>query len=244
MRSRILAKAEAVESGWIGNALGSGGIIATGAAPTEEEVQDKRQDSIEDYLASQATYWLHKMGYAGSPDVLNCPEGAIKLPIDIWICKIAQQTCPIQAQVFVNDPERFFAGCVLDEEHKQDIFKAVKEQSGAFDHMRGRYLCTRCEDENGCESSLNYHYPWELSSLEDFAPFVGNRDMPEVVRKLIGARIPRSAVHNALCARHSIEICALLYPEAAANLRVLEFEIALPGAKVGPLPGEELPSEV
>jgi len=229
MKSAILAKAEEVTGGWIGNAFGSEGIIAIGAGRTEQELITSLRQSVDDYLVVDAAHWLAQMGHAGSPDTPNCPEGAIKLPADIWVCKVAKETCPIQAQVFLDEPDRFFEGCLLDEDRKRGIFGAVSQgEYRGFHHVRGRYLCVRCADERGNDSAFSYHYPWELSSLEDFTPFDPQRDLIEKLKILIRAGIPRSAILNALCARHSVEIAGLLYPAVAANLRVLEFDVRRP----------------
>jgi hypothetical protein len=229
VKIRVLAKVEAVSGGWIGNAYGGDGIIAIGAAPTEEDLVTTLRANVEDYLATHAAAWLQRWQHAGTAKFPNCPEGAIKLPIDLWVCKLVGETCPIQAQVFLDDPQQFFAGCLASEGRKQEIFDAVATgRYAGFHHTTGRYLCVRCADERGRETTFSYHYPWELASLDDFAAFDVERDMGEIVRKLIRAGVARSAVLNALCARHSLEIAHLLYPDVAAKLRVLEFDIARP----------------
>jgi hypothetical protein len=127
------------------------------------------------------------------------------------------------------DGSWFLAGCLLGEERKEGIFRAISEgEYGGFHHVRGRYLCVRCADEKGSDRPFSYHYPWELSSLEDFTPFDPRRDVIEKLKILMRARIPRSAILNALCAPHSVEIAGLRYPEVAANLRVLEFDVRRP----------------
>jgi hypothetical protein len=229
VKSRVLAKAEAVSGGWIGNAYGGDGIIAIGAASTEQELVTTLRANVEDYLMTHGADWLQRMQRAGGPDLPNCPEGAIKLPIDLWVCKLVGQTCPIQAQVFLYDPQQFFAGCLAPEERKQQIFDAVANgRYAGFHRAIGRYLCVRCADERGSETSFSYYYPWELASLDDFAPFDVERDMREVLPKLIRAGVARSAVLNALCARHSLEMANLLYPDIAPSLRVLEFDVSRP----------------
>jgi len=230
MRSKILASSKLLADGWVGNAFGAEGIIGIGAGASEDEFVASLRVTVNDYLVTNGQQWLKKMAQMGAPEVLICPEGAIKLPSDLWMCKVVRETCPIQAQVFLDEPEKFFAGCLVDEDRKRAIFKAVNEgKYGGFHHVSGRYLCVRCADENGSTTPFSYHYPWELSALEDFAPFDYRRDFPDVLRKLLKASVARSAVQNALCARHSVEIAKLLYPEVAANLRILEFEIARPG---------------
>ncbi len=229
MKSRILVTSQAVRGGWAGNAFGGHGVIAIAVALSEVELATNLRLSIQDYLATEGSAWLQEMQHADAPEVVNCPEGAIKLPIDLWVCKVVDQTCPIHAQVFVDAPERFLDGCLAPQARKQAILGAVSQgRYSGFHHTRGRYLCVRCADERGSESSFSYHYPWELSSLEDFAPFELMRDMAEVLPKLMSAGISRGSVGNALCADHSLEIAELLYPEIARELQVFEFNITRP----------------
>jgi hypothetical protein len=229
MKSRVLTKVEALSGGWAGSAYGGRGVIAVAAGPSASEFEATLHNKVQDYLAAHGKAWLKHTQTAGSSDTPICPQGAIKLPIDLWICKLTKDPCPIQAQVLLKDRVRFFEGCTAPEEKKRQIFETVAsgEYSG-FHHVPGRYLCVRCSDEKGNQTPFSYYYPWELSSLDDFTPFNYRRDMPEVFRKLIHAGISRSAVTNALCATHSLEITRLLYPEVAAKLRILEFEVRRP----------------
>jgi hypothetical protein len=131
--------------------------------------------------------------------------------------------------VFVDDPEQFLAGCLADETRKQQILETVGQgKYTGFHHKTGRYLCVRCEHDSGSETSFSYHYPWELAALEDFTPFDLERDMREVLKKLIAAGMKQSAALNALCAEHALQLAHLLYPQVAARLRILEVEISRP----------------
>lgn len=235
VRSHILAKVELIPGGWVGNTFGAEGIIGIGAGPTEGECVLTLTQTTSDYLVTNAAHWLQEMGHAGSSEAINCPEGAIQLPADIWVCKVARQTCPIQAQVFTEDPDAFLSGCLLDDERKAGILRTVAEgKYHGFHHVRGRYLCVRCAEEKGNESPFSYHYPWELTSLEDFTPCNLKSDLIDILRKVIQAGFSRASVLNALCARHSIEITQLLYPDIASKLRTLEFDVKRPTPRSRP----------
>jgi hypothetical protein len=80
----------------------------------------------------------------------------------------------------------------------------------------------------GIDFPFSYHYPWELTSLEDFTPCDLKRDLLDILREVIRAGFSRAAVLNALCAGHAIEITQLLYPGVAGSLRVLEFDVTRP----------------
>jgi len=231
MKTKFLVRAEFLDAGWTGVAYGGRErIIATHQAPSNADLSDRLRAALEYYLATRAADYLVEMGYAGSREIPNCPEAFIKRPIDLWACKIAKQTCPIQAQVFLDEPEKFFAGCLVDEPRKQAVFNTVSQGDyRGFHHVRGRYLCPRCEEVRGNESAKSYHYPWELALLEAFSDFDPDRDMPAAIPKLHGAKIGRFTVLNALCAPHCLEVATVLCPEVAATLRVVELELKRPG---------------
>lgn len=224
MKSRVLAKTEAVNGGWVGNAYGHKGIIAIGTTQSEFDLLTVLRCKVEDYLATYGAAWLQSWQSSESSGITNCPEGAIKLPIDLWACKLVRQTCPIQAQVFMSDRERFFAGCLAPKERKQEIFETIASgKCAGFHHIPGRYLCARCEEAGG-KPYAHFHYPWELASLEDFAPFEPMRDILAVLR----AGLSRAAVLHPLCTKHAVEVAQVLYPDVAAQLHVLEFNIGRP----------------
>ena len=139
--------------------------------------------------------------------------------------QLLNETCPIQAQVFLGDPERFFAGCLAPAGRKQQILDTVAQgRYDGFHHVPGRYLCVSCENE-GKKVSRRYHYPWQLTSLEAYSAFVMAGDWPQVRRRL-GRRITFSMVANALCAPHCIQLAQLVDQVLAAQLRVLEFDVS------------------
>jgi hypothetical protein len=233
MKTRFLVRAELLDGGWIAVAYGGRErILATLQATSDADFNDRLRAALEYYLATNAADYLYQMGYAGSPNVTNCPEAFIKRPVDLWACKIARQTCPIQAQVFLDEPKEFFAGCLVDEPKKQAIFNAVSQGDyRGFHHVTGRYLCPRCEEVRGNESGYNYHYPWELAALETFSDFVPDRDVAAAIPKLHHAKIGRFTVTHALCAPHCFEVATVLCPEVAATLRVIEIELKRPGVR-------------
>jgi hypothetical protein len=63
MKSAILAKAEQVPGGWIGDAFGAEGIIAIGAGPTEQDLITSLRQGVDDYLVVDGAHWLVQMGH-------------------------------------------------------------------------------------------------------------------------------------------------------------------------------------
>lgn len=207
-------------------------MIAIGVGPSEDRAMRCLQDALDEFLSTEAAPWLETLQYARAEDTPNCPEGSIKLPIDLWYCKLVREVCPIQAQVFLDDRTAFLEGCLADEERKVSIYEALREgKYGGFHHVVGRGPCTDCEVERGSDRSSTYYYPWELSRLEDFAPFVPERDMEMVMRVASRTKVRRPSVLGPLCARHSVEAAELLYPEVATSLRIVERGVYRPAPR-------------
>jgi hypothetical protein len=230
LKTRVLIRTQAFEESWIGVAFGGKeGVLAALISPTQLALRVDLTRSVEYTLATAGRDYLRNLGHAGSQEAVVCPEGAIRRPIDTWICKVDKKTCPIQAQVRLDDPQHFFGGCLLAEDRRNAIFATV--QSGryrGFHHMTGRYLCPRCEELQGNESAASYHYPWELSSFTRVTEFDLDRDMLTAVPLLSRANMGRSVVLAALCARHCIEVAELLTPHAVGDLDVLQLDIHRP----------------
>lgn len=223
MKSRVLARVTQVGDDWAASAFQAERAFCTAHATSQDVAVEDLKAQVEEGLPIQARAWLRQ--FRGGEDAPNCPEGAIKLPIDLWVCKLVHQTCPIQAQVFIEEPERFFSGCLAPPERKKQIFDTVAQgKYDGFHHVPGRYLCVSCERE-GKKPSLRYHYPWELANLEAYYPFVLGRDWP-VVRRRLRNKITLSMVSTALCAYHCVQLLQQLDSAAAAELRVLEFELS------------------
>lgn len=103
--------------------------------------------------------------WKGTPEIINCPEGFIELPIDLWKCKLNKKICPLQAKIFIKDKVEFMVGCLAPGGRKKAIFETIKDSRyEGFHHMPGRYKCPLCV---GREYS-KYHYPWELTPLSEF----------------------------------------------------------------------------
>lgn len=222
MKTRVLVRVAPDGVEWVASAYQAEHAVCTVRADSQAQTIENLTAEVEQGIAIQAREWLDR--WRGDDDAPNCPEGAVKLPIDLWVCKLVKETCPIQAQVFIQEPERFFSGCLAPEARKQEIFATVaRGKYDGFHHVPGRYLCVVCERERK-KPSFCYHYPWELTHIEAYYPFVIERDWPQVRRRL-GSRISLSTVSTALCAPHCILLAGQLDAEVAAQLSVLEVEV-------------------
>ena len=233
MWSEILSSVSREQDGWIAQSYGRHGVIAIGTGDSEPTSIRHLHRALDEFFEVVVFPWLKSLQHAGSEETPNCPEGTVKLPIDLWYCKLAETACPIQAQVFLGDRAAFFDGCLAEEGRKEAIYRAVEGgKYGGFHHVVGRGPCSHCELTRGSDRSLTYFYPWELSCLKDFAPFVPERDMEKVVRAASRNGVRRPSVLNPLCAKHSLEVAEFLYPEIASRLRVVRRDYNRPVPKV------------
>jgi hypothetical protein len=227
MKSRVLVKAEEAEGGWIATAYHYKGAWCASPGLSKVDALAKLKVELASRLQIDGAEWLKQSYHGGDPESPNCPEGAIKLPIDLWTCKLVDQLCPIQAQVFLGDPEQFFRGCLAPQAKKQDIFEAVKSgKYQGFHHVRSRFLCVLCDSEG--KGNFSYHYPWELSALDQYSSYVVERDWPETRTKLRRERRSLSTVINALCADHSKVVAQEIDAVLSSQLEIFEFEIVRP----------------
>jgi len=224
MKTRVLAKAIREKEEWVAEAYQQEGVFCSAGGSSETEAVQRLRPKVEELLVTHGRAWLQE--WKGSRNVPNCPEGAIKLPIDLWVCKVVNQTCPIQAQVFLEEPDRFFQHCLAPPQRKRQIFDTVfNGEYDGFHHVPGRYLCVSCEQE-GKKMSFRYHYPWELTCLEVYFPFVVEREWPNIRSKMMAKGWGLSNVTTALCAMHCKYLAEELDPAIAARLHVLDFEIS------------------
>ena len=67
---------------------------------------------------------------------VDCPEGHIKLPIDLWHCKITRTACPIQAQIDTESWAKFHRHCLAGTERQHGIKAAITSgEYNGFHHM-------------------------------------------------------------------------------------------------------------
>lgn len=128
--------------------------------------------------------------------LINCPEGKIKLPIDLWYCKITDKSCPLQASINTEKWDEFHKYCLAPKERQEGIGQAItSERYKGFHHMPGRYLCPTCKPSRKGNWDRAYHFPWELEPLEVYVPY----NEEELRLEIIKHGIPSSAQFGALC---------------------------------------------
>lgn len=155
--------------------------------------------------------------WKGSGDTINCPEGFIELPIDLWKCKINKQLCPIQSQVYITDKEKFLVGCHAQKEKKEEIFNTIGNlKYGGFHHIPGRYLCRLCSGKE----YRRYHYPWELTSLDAFFDLLDT----EFKVRFLKANIDLAVYSGSLCPSHLKEVVSKIDPDIEKDLEFLELD--------------------
>ena len=137
-------------------------IVSTICHSRENAIKDIKCQ-LDQFLQVEGKNYLST--WKGNSEIINCPEGFIELPIDIWKCKLNKKICPLQAKIFIKDKAEFIAGCLVPEERKKAIFETIEDSKyDGFHHVPGRYKCPLCVGK----IYRKYHYPWELTPLSEF----------------------------------------------------------------------------
>ena len=134
--------------------------------------------------------------------------------------------CPIQAQVFVGDQQRFERGCNAPPDRRQTIYATIhsKRCSGGH-HVPGRYLCTGCRARRGREID-RYHYPWELQLLAD-QTLAEDFERADLRLSVIRAGLPRSLMSSAICATCTLDALNAVATGLTDEFEVLEGQMEL-----------------
>jgi hypothetical protein len=187
---------------------------------TQEALDSARLECAK-HIESEGRQWVE---FWKKPDErVNCPEGFIKLPGDIWCCKLTGQICMLQSSIDPNDMENFTAGCHLADAHKKaQVFNAVSTgKYDGFHHVPGRYLCVACEEAGEKKESFWYHYPWEFAELD----VALGLSYEQCLALLTILSLPRVYVSCPLCAECCKRIATDLRPDFESSLQLFEFDV-------------------
>lgn len=190
------------------------------AARDAEHAKEVAQQFCRDTAFREGKPWIAYWSSQGNN--VNCPEGWIKLPIDLWCCKISKQPCLLQANISLDDEESFLNGCHAPDDKKKAILKTV--QSGryeGFHHVPGRYLCVACEAKGGKKETFFYHYPWEFAELD----LALGESYEATRRNLVKGGWPTAFVSCPICAPCCYELATTMQPDLERVLILLEFDI-------------------
>ncbi len=177
-------------------------------------IEDLRKQ-LSQFLQSEGKYYLST--WKGTAEIVNCPEGFIELPIDLWKCKLSRKTCSIQAQVFITNKDTFLSECLAPEKRKIAMFETIKScEYDGFHHMPGRYKCPLCKGKEG----RRYHYPWELTSLSEFFDLLNT----EFRKKFLKTGIELATYGSTLCPEHLKEVVSKIDLDMEKQLEILELD--------------------
>lgn len=228
MKTYVLTRLRSEGSGFVACAYSRDGQFCAVAATSAAEALDALRGEVRAALAAGVKAWIQQ--WSGGPNRPNCPEATIRLPIDLWVCKLFDEVCPTQGQVLLDTPDEFVAHCLADSGRKEQILNVVTNGDYAgFHHIPGRYLCVRCEQE-GRKASFQHHYPWELTDIERCSSFEVERDWPRVISRLRKKEMHLSNVTTPLCAAHCIELLKEVEPEIAGQFQILALDVTRTGA--------------
>ena len=180
----------------------------------EEAIGDLRKQ-LAQFLQSEGKNYLS--AWKGKGEIINCPEGFIELPIDLWKCKLSGETCPIQAQIFITNKAKFLSGCLALEKRKEAIFETIgNSKYDGFHHLLGRYKCPLCKGKE----VRRYYYPWELTSLNEFFDLFNT----EVRIRFLKAHIDLAAYGCSLCPSHLKEVVSKIDLDMEKQLEIMELD--------------------
>jgi len=131
---------------------------------SKDEALSKIEKEFKQFLTYEGSSYISR--WKGNHVIVNCPEGQLLLPVDIWKCKLNGETCPTQAQVFLNQEDKFRYKCAANEKKKEQILSLIKAGNyDGFHHVIGREKCVLCPDG---KEYFKYHYPWEINGLYQY----------------------------------------------------------------------------
>ncbi len=143
---------------------------------------------------------------------MDCPEGKLLEPIDLWQCKLTGKLCPIQADVDPPSFSKFGRYCEAPVETQEGIKKAInKGEYRGFHHLPGRYLCPTCKSSKG---SWKYFYEHELFALSDYVDVTAT----EVRERMIKRHVSLSTASSNICRECLEKVLAKLPPGAEAKV--------------------------
>jgi hypothetical protein len=190
------------------------------AAKNIEHAREVAETFCRDTALREGKPWVAY--WSGQGDSVNCPEGYIKLPIDLWCCKISSQICQLQANISLDDKESFLKGCHAPNNKKDAILKTVLSgRYEGFHHVPGRYLCVACEAKGGKKGTFFYHYPWEFAELD----LALGETYENTHRNLITRGWPTTFVSCPVCASCCYELATTIQPGLEKTLVLFEFDI-------------------
>ncbi len=167
------------------------------------------------FIKNEADKYLSR--WKRGQNVVNCPEGYVLLPLDIWKCKLDGETCPTQGQVFLDRQNEFKQHCRANEDKKEKILELIqKGDYDGFHHIIGRGICVLCKGKE----YFKYHYPWELNYLSDYMD-IYDRDLRI---KFIKSGINQSTYFSSLCPDCFIRVVSELEIDAAGAFERLDLD--------------------
>jgi len=220
VETQFLVRLVKVPDGWTAECSPAG--ILTGPHKTRHEALGAAREVATEFVQGDAQAWLHQ--WQRDMNVVTCPEGTIKLPIDLWYCKITRNPCPIQAQVPIDDLGIFLDGCDASPTRAESIFRTV--QSGLYSgahHVPGRYLCVGCRRRRG-GPLIRYRYPWELQLASDLV-LGTDLDHATMRRALILSDLPVAFMYTAVCPNCALNAVAAVAPGTRSELEIVNLEM-------------------
>ncbi len=193
--------------------------------PSQEQAINDLTDKLSVFLENEAKSYLS--GCQGNEGFINCPEGKIISPVDIWYCKLTDTSCPTQAQVLLTNKEQFFSKCLADDDRKNAIYDTIENGKYMGAHQKvGRVICSLCYslrypgNEDKPKKNINpYYYHFELYSLNDYFDADNDDFRRDFLMKGIDPR-----AYNPMCAECFIEVVSKIDSNIVNNFFKKEMD--------------------
>ena len=217
MDAKFVVKIQREGAGHIAMCPSVGVLSKLGA--TEDDARENLRIILKNYLETSAKALVTRSFTDGVS--VNCPEGAVRLPVDVWVCKLSDDVCRLQARIDKTNASAFHAGCSAPEARQLAIWSTV--QAGkylGFHHVPGRYLCPGCREGE----KFKYFYPFELTFLKDFIGPMIESETRRVRTLLLQRDMPLAILSSRVCPSCVLSFTSILWAGAEVDLRVERME--------------------
>lgn len=206
---------------------------------TSEEALAQLRIELQQTLDVEGVDGIQWANHHDDPSVVPCPEATIKLPVDLWYCKVTKRSCPIQGHLDPRSLTESLASCDAPERTKSGVQRAFQAGYEGLHHMTGKYRCPLCPNKG--EHPKNFHYRPSVTLLSDFLD-VQDGDRDDLRARLMVAGLPPSLAYTAICPDCVIACMKTLGPPYEKEAAVLRFTVEISTPIISPASAGQGPS--
>lgn len=187
------------------------------AAMNKEHALAVANRFVSDQLRVMGKDWI--ASWSKKDNSINCPEGCINLPEDVWNCKLSGNVCDLQANIELDNTKNFLEKCTANEHKKLQILNTIETgKYDGFHHVPGRLLCISCKDKKNKKESFKYHYPWEFAELN--VSICSSYE--ETLTELKDLGISELNASSPICSQCCYDLATRIHPDLKSSLQIIE----------------------